>query len=241
MEFDSIWTDILKFAFVSPKEGYGMNPQIIPVNLGFVKSFLVKGGRTVVVDAGLKGSARRILRAMRANGINPGDVSLLLVTHAHTDHAGGLKELQEATGAPVAVHKLEAPCLSEGRSAPVALRSRAMKLLSVFLGERRYGAVRPEVTFDGKLDLAPYGVEGYVYPTPGHTAGSVTLVTAGGEAVVGDMAGGIAKPALPGVYEDLETLRASIAGLAGHAVTRAHTSHGRAFPAGDVLALGNKR
>lgn len=217
-----------------------MTIQIIPVNLGFVKSFIVKGDRTIVVDAGLKGSLKRIRKAMETNGIKPGDVSLLLVTHAHGDHTGGLRELKDATGAPVAVHALESKYLAEGKSAPVSMRSPMMKLLSVFLRGQKLDSVQPDVAFDGTLDLKPYCVDGYVFATPGHTAGSVTLVTAGGEAIIGDMAGGAVKPALPGVYDDLAQMKASIAGLAGHAIMKVYTSHGGVYPVHDILALGGK-
>jgi hydroxyacylglutathione hydrolase len=96
-----------------------MKTEIIPVSLGFVKAFLVKGERTVVVDSGFnKRAPRKILRAMRANGIRPSDVSLLLVTHAHGDHTGGLAVLKELTGAPVAVHASETEFLEAGRNTP---------------------------------------------------------------------------------------------------------------------------
>jgi hydroxyacylglutathione hydrolase len=217
-----------------------MKVQIISVNLGFVKSFLVKGDRTIIVDAGLKGSSKRILKAMEAHGIAPADVSLLLVTHAHGYHTGGLKELKDATGAPVAVHTLEAQYLAQGSSAPVSMRSRMMKLLSFFIRGQKLDCVQPDVIIDGRLDLKPYGVVGYAFATPGHTLGSITLVTEGGEAIIGDMASGAGKPALPGVYDDLKLMKASIAGLASHAITMVYTSHGGAFPIRDILALGEK-
>lgn len=215
-----------------------MQIEIIPVSLGFVKSFLVKGDRTVIVDAGLKGSSKKILKAMEAHGIKPSDVSLLLITHAHGDHTGGLKELKELTHAPVAVHISEAQYLANGESSPALLHSRMMKMMSVFFRGQRVDSVQPDVLVDGRLGLNGYGVDGYVFSTPGHSPGSVTLVTKEGEAITGDMVGGGVKPALPGVYHDLQTLKASIGSLSQHAITKIHTSHGGVYSLRDVRTLG---
>lgn len=215
-----------------------MDVKIIPVSFGFVKAFLVKGERTIVVDAGLKGSVKKILKVMQANGIEPRDVSLLLVTHAHGDHTGGLRALKDATGAPVAVHESEAACLSEGKSAPVIVRSFLMKLLSGLTKRMKLEGVKPDVLIGGRLELAPYGVEGYAFPTPGHTAGSVTVVTADGCAIVGDMVRGGKAPVIPDIYLDMEALKASIALLEGMGIEKVYTSHGGVYPIGEVLKLG---
>lgn len=217
-----------------------MDISIIPVSFGFVKAFLVKGDSTIIVDAGLKGSTAKILRVMEQNGIKPSDISLLLVTHVHGDHTGGLRALKEATGAPVAVHRSEAEYLAEGRSAPVVLHSRVMKLLSGFMRMQKLAGVKPDVLIGDRLELAEYGVAGYAFPTPGHTDGSVTLVTAGGDAIVGDTVGGGKSPAFPGVYQNLETLKGSIGLLKTANVKTVHTSHGRVYGLEDVLNLAGQ-
>jgi glyoxylase-like metal-dependent hydrolase (beta-lactamase superfamily II) len=216
-----------------------MEIKIIPVNLGFVKAFLVKGDRTIIVDAGMRGSLKKIQAAMSANGVKPADVSLLLVTHVHMDHTGGLAALKEFTGAPIAVHALEAGCLSEGKSAPVAVRSGFMRILSVFTKRIKLAGIQPDIIVQDRLDLKPYGVDGYAFPTPGHTPGSLTVVTAGGEAVTGDMVGGGSEyPAIPGIYSDLAALKSSIASLAGHPIMRVYTSHAGVYAIADVLKIG---
>jgi hydroxyacylglutathione hydrolase len=214
-----------------------MDIKIIPVHLGFVKAFLVKGEKTIVVDAGMKGSLKRIRRAMQANGIKPADVSLLVVSHAHADHTGGLRGLKDLTSAPVAVHPSEARYLEKGESAPAVLHSRLMKMMSGFMKGIKIASVQPDILIDGSFDLKPFGVDGYVFPTPGHTGGSLTLVAAGGDAVTGDMVGGGAMPAIPAVYANLETLKNSIAGLASHPIKRVYTSHAGIYPIGEVLEL----
>jgi metallo-beta-lactamase class B len=72
----------------------------------------------VLIDGGLPQSARRILESIRALGFRPEDVRLILNSHAHFDHAGGIAALQRATGAMVAASPRSAPVLERGASGP---------------------------------------------------------------------------------------------------------------------------
>lgn len=72
----------------------------------------------VLIDGALPNSAPRILAGVRALGFDPADVALLLNSHAHFDHAGGLAALQRATGARVAASPASAAVLERGRSGP---------------------------------------------------------------------------------------------------------------------------
>ncbi len=53
----------------------------------------------ILIDGGLPETAPMVLGNITALGFQPSDVSLLLNTHAHADHAGGLAALKAATGA----------------------------------------------------------------------------------------------------------------------------------------------
>ena len=56
----------------------------------------------VLIDGGLPESAPLILANIRALGFRTEDVKLIVNSHAHFDHAGGIAELRRATGAEVA-------------------------------------------------------------------------------------------------------------------------------------------
>jgi len=72
----------------------------------------------VLIDGGLPESAPLIARKIEALGFHLRHVKLLLNSHAHFDHAGGLAELQRLSGAKVAVHPWSATVLAEGTSPP---------------------------------------------------------------------------------------------------------------------------
>ena len=51
-----------------------------------------------------------------------------------------------------------------------------------------YTGVEPDILLEEEFQLAEFGIKGRVIHTPGHTAGSVSVILDGGEAIVGDLA-----------------------------------------------------
>lgn len=72
----------------------------------------------VLLDGGLPNSAPAILANIERLGFAPTDVRVILNSHAHFDHAGGLAALQSRTRARVAASPPSAAVLSRGASGP---------------------------------------------------------------------------------------------------------------------------
>lgn len=72
----------------------------------------------ILIDGGLPESAPRIEQNIRSLGFRVEDVQLILNSHAHFDHAGGLARLQENSGAEVAALAPAAAALERGEAAP---------------------------------------------------------------------------------------------------------------------------
>lgn len=72
----------------------------------------------VLIDGGLPESAGRIIANIAALGFRIEDLKLILNSHPHFDHAGGIAALQRVSGARVAASPLAAPVLMRGESGP---------------------------------------------------------------------------------------------------------------------------
>jgi metallo-beta-lactamase class B len=72
----------------------------------------------ILIDGALPESAPLIAASIRASGFRLEDVKLIVNSHAHYDHAGGLAALQRASGAEVALHPWSAKVLRTGTSLP---------------------------------------------------------------------------------------------------------------------------
>jgi len=218
-----------------------MNPvQIIPVILGMVNVYLVKQDGVIIIDTGIPGSERAISNAMQAAGIGERECRLILITHGHGDHAGSASRLQEMTGAPVAVHTDDAGMLragTQGRLVPTGLTGRIASPFLVSVNKPNYPPVLPDIVINGTMDLAPYGIDGMVIPTPGHTGGSVSALLRNGDVFMGDLlfpqipSG---KPGLPFWADNLEDVKKSVKALLAYNPQTFHPGHGGPFSAASV-------
>jgi metallo-beta-lactamase class B len=72
----------------------------------------------VLLDGGLPDSAPLIMANVRALGFDVGDIRMILNSHAHFDHAGGIAAIQRASGARVVATPPSVPVLESGRAGP---------------------------------------------------------------------------------------------------------------------------
>lgn len=72
----------------------------------------------VLIDGALPESAPLILENIRTLGFEPADIELILNSHVHYDHAGGIAAIQHVSGARVAASPESANVLERGRSGP---------------------------------------------------------------------------------------------------------------------------
>jgi len=165
---------------------------IVPIGTGNSNAYLiVNGSHTLLVDTGPHKQEQKILATLHELGLPPESLRLIILTHTHYDHCGSLRELQRLTHAKVLVHEAEAACLQQGYTA-FPNGTRWFSKIIVALGRRfararaAYPAVTPDITIRDSFALSDYGFDGYILPTPGHTAGSLSVILNHTYALVGD-------------------------------------------------------
>lgn len=79
-----------------------------------IASYVLRGPSGVaLIETGPRSSADNLVAGLRALGIDLADITDILVTHIHLDHAGAAGWLAQETGAPVYVHEIGAPHLAD--------------------------------------------------------------------------------------------------------------------------------
>ena len=137
--------------------------------------FLIIEEEITIVDAGFRGSAKRIARAINNLGRSMEEVGLIIITHNHLDHIGGLPGLREMTSAKVAVHRADLSYSEEGLP-----YSGFLKLLLKIPGVSFFWPLiyaKPDdvdIQLEGGEVFSPLGGMEVIH-TPGHTPGSVSL------------------------------------------------------------------
>lgn len=214
---------------------------------GLVNAHLVIGEQgCILVDTGLPGSERKIGRALQHAGMDFRDIRLIVVTHAHIDHAGSAARIRALSGAPILAHVGDAPYYARtaamsfcptGWFGRLFIRTRLMF--------EPYEAFCPDLLMDAgaPVDLAPYGVQGEIRHTPGHTAGSLSLLLASRQALVGDLIssgillGGLVRTDVakrPPLEDDPAAVSAALRGMVAEGMEAFYMGHGGPLHAGEV-------
>ena len=107
--------DAQRAAWNRPFQPFHVIGNIHYVGAGGVSAFLIVTAEgSILLDGGLPETAPEIVRNIAAIGFRVGDVKVLLNSHAHFDHAGGLAELKRLSGAQVVASAGDAPALRTG-------------------------------------------------------------------------------------------------------------------------------
>src|SRR5687768_12465718 len=134
-----------------------------------VAAFLVTGPEGhVLIDGGYPGTAPMIIASVAKLGFDIRDVKVLLNSEPHGDHAGGLAELQRASGAKLWASEASADVITSGGDDPdIVLPLRAL----VWMGIAGYPAARVDHRFkDGDtIRVGPIALTAHV--TGGHSRG----------------------------------------------------------------------
>jgi glyoxylase-like metal-dependent hydrolase (beta-lactamase superfamily II) len=206
---------------------------LIPIALPLCYAFLLKGERSILIDTGRPQDAAAIEHVLRSNGVALAELALILHTHGHWDHAGSTAELRRLTAAPLAVHVADAPLVRRGDNGVLRPTGLWARLLRPFL-DRGYPAFEPDLLIEREMDLSEYGVAARVVFTPGHTSGSISVLTGEGDMVVGDLLmggyfGGLLLPGRPGLHyfvDDMAALTASVRKVLGMGPRCVYPAHG---------------
>ena len=111
--------------------------QVIPLRLKISNAFLIKGEKLALVDTGSPKDTSGLVGAITKAGIDIKGLSLIVHTHAHSDHCGSTAYLRQTTGGPCrhppgrlagpfgGEKRAHHPCHSD-RQAPYALHARPL-------------------------------------------------------------------------------------------------------------------
>lgn len=149
----------------------------IPTMGDFINSyaFVDADGSVTLVDCGVKRAPARIVRGLAAIGKHPRDVTRIVLTHAHSDHAGGAAEVLESSSATsVHTHHDDAAFLRSGKVPPRDGSQGLGRLLRRVTDGGFSPVHQVEELHDGDLLDIAGGVR--VVHTPGHTPGHISLL-----------------------------------------------------------------
>jgi metallo-beta-lactamase class B len=152
-----------------PAEPFRIAGNFYYVGANDVAAFLITGPEGhVVLDAGYPTTAPMIMASIAKLGFDIKDVKVLLNSEPHPDHAGGLRVLQQASGAELWLSNASADAIASGGDDPdIILPLRAL----FWIGIVGYPAPRVDHRFQDGDTIRVGSIALTAHITGGHTRG----------------------------------------------------------------------
>ena len=218
------------------------------INLGnrVVNNYLIDGDDGyILIDTGYADGFRRFQRKLKKAGIDPKEIRLVFLTHAHDDHAGFLNDVLALTDAKVILHPKAVEGLRRGQNSfEGGCSSRLAYVFCLILaafghGEHRYPVLREDfmdrLVMTGSEAFRAMTLPFEVVELPGHTADHIALLKDGimfcGDAAMNGF------PSLRRVIiwiEDLRQFRQSWETILRLDPVMLYPAHGKPFPTSDL-------
>jgi hydroxyacylglutathione hydrolase len=218
-----------------------MSQEIITITLDGTNCYLVRtDGGYILIDTNFPFQRSNLEEELRKAGCQPGNIKLIVITHGDIDHTGNCAYLREKYQVKIAMHEGDTEmCMKDGRT-----RDRGkmpedfpMPLMVLWLlkgilrfafrqvtWRKPFDRFEPDILLVDSQSLAEYGFDAEILYTPGHSIGSISILTDSGDLFCGDMFnnvwGRIIKSTDEGVLERIKALE----------IKTIYPGHGEPFP-----------
>lgn len=166
----TLWRSAIRRNRARVDEPFRIAGNLYHVGGAGVTSFLITGPQGhVLIDGGYPESAPGIIANIAKLGFEIRDVKVLLNTHAHNDHAGGLRALQQASGAELWISEGDAAAISAGRNSADPALGPLRYLAMLGVGEFPIPRIDHQFRDGDTVRVGPLELTAHV--TAGHTRG----------------------------------------------------------------------
>ena len=182
----------------------------------------------VLIDTGRKSVRSKLEQELDIAGCKPENLDLIILTHGDFDHTGNCAYLREKYGTKIVMHQYDSGMVENGdmfwnkKTGNWFIK----KLINVFFNITKF---KPDYTIDEKSDLSEYGLDAKVVYLPGHSKGSIGILTTSGDLFCGDLFTNTKKPEPNSMVDDLVEFNESIQKVKGVEVKMVYPGHGQPF------------
>lgn len=210
------------------------------INLGFVNAFLLNSpDGCILIDTGVAGQWTELENELFRAGCLPDRLKLVIITHGDFDHTGNCAELQRKYGAKIAMHAGDVDMVKTGILVKRKINGVMGRLLMWIGGRaiRDFTTFQPDILLEDGQVISLYGLTAKIIHTPGHTRGSIALLTDDGGLFIGDTLSNRFHPGVPPLIENEEQFYKSLDVLRRTGAKIVYPGHGRPFPFEDLVSV----
>lgn len=105
-----------------------------------------------------------------------------------------------------------------------------LDVLSLLIRPGKFERFRPDFTVDEGYDLSGHGLDAKILHIPGHSRGSIGILTADGDLFCGDLLWNMRGPGTHRLVDDPEEMKASVERVKSLGAGMVYPGHGNPFP-----------
>ena len=205
------------------------------------------GGHTVF-DKQFDNRYDMLMSQLKTYCCTPENLKLIVLTHGDNDHVANASALRKHFGAKIAMHEsdkilVEYPSIDGAmktfnfqsvlyKFAALFIKGKAQKAITQALNE--YEKFTPDILLSDGGNLHEYGFDATVFHLPGHTNGSIAILTSTGDLIAGDLFINTPKPAIIPMGYDFVLLKESVNRVKLMNIQTIFPGHGNPFKLKDL-------
>jgi glyoxylase-like metal-dependent hydrolase (beta-lactamase superfamily II) len=206
---------------------------LLRYKLGSVNCYLIETDTGYfLIDTGSSNRRTDLEKELLSTGCKRGSLKLIVITHGDFDHAGNAAYLRTKFGTKIAAHYDDLGMVERGdmfwnrKKGNILIRM----IAPILFGFGKSARFKPDLYIEDGCDLAGYGFDAKVLHIPGHSKGSIGILTAAGDLFCGDLLINNDKPVLNSIMDDSSAANASIEKLKSLEINTVYPGHGKPFP-----------
>jgi glyoxylase-like metal-dependent hydrolase (beta-lactamase superfamily II) len=207
-----------------------MIKDIKPIILGGINCncYLLKTDKGfVLIDTG-KSKRKKLEQELVSEGCVPGNLDLIIITHGDFDHTGNCAYLREKYNTKIAMNRYDAGMVENGdmfwnrKTGNIIIK----KLVNLLFKIRKF---KPDFYIDEDSNLSKYELDVKVIYLPGHSKGSIGILTADKNLFCGDLFTNQKRPRPNSLVDNLNEMNESIKKIKGIDINTVYPGHGQPF------------
>lgn len=176
------------------------------IKCGNVNCHIIDNGTSgILVDTGKKEFLDKVMEACRSY-----NVKLIILTHAHFDHAENAVRISDTLGIPIGMNENDRNLIQSNSNQSLSAATILGKIvLSASLREfsvRSIPEFKPDVLLHNDDRLDDYGIDARILSLPGHTDGSIGIDVDGKHFIVGDALMNMFYPTVSMLYHNKDSM-----------------------------------
>lgn len=200
------------------------------IKCGNGNCYLVENGRDgILIDTGKKEFADKVVDLCK-----PYHMKLIVLTHAHFDHAENADQLSNIWGVPIGMNENDCDLIRSNANQSLSAATILGKIvLSASLKEfsvRVMPEFKPDVLLHDGDRLSDYGIDAQIMTLPGHTNGSIGVDVEQQHLIVGDALMNMVYPTVSMLYHNKGDMLESAGKISSIGNRTIYFGHGKPVP-----------